>query len=76
MLSPHEFATLVLVNETPDQVDLDVEDVAALLENQLVTLEKLGPSCRRPRVTLQGYVVLKAFGRSRARACQAAPASR
>ena len=76
MLSAHEFATLVLVNETPDQVDLDFADVAALLKNQLVTLEELGPSCRRPQVTLQGYVVLKAFGRSRARTCQTTPASR
>ncbi|MCY0853148.1 hypothetical protein OMK73_04335 [Cupriavidus sp. D39] len=76
MLSPHEFATLVLVNETPDQVDLDVEDVAALLENRLVTLENLGPSCRRPQVTLQGYVVLKAFGRSRGRSCQPVPGLR
>jgi len=76
MLRPHEFATLVLVNETPDQVDLDFADIQALLANQLVTLEKLGPSCRRPQVTLQGYVLLKAFGRPRGRPCQTSPASR
>jgi hypothetical protein len=76
MLSPHEFATLVLVNETPDQADLDFSDIQALLASQLVTLEKLGPSCRRPQVTLQGYVLLKAFGRPRARPCQMPAASR
>ncbi|MFJ1259305.1 hypothetical protein [Cupriavidus sp. CuC1] len=41
MLSPHEFATLVLVNETPNQVDLDFADIEALPANQFVTLEKL-----------------------------------
>lgn len=66
MLSPHEFATLILVNDSPGQVEPDSEDVRALLENQLITLECLGPRCSRPAVTIQGYVFLKAFGRLRA----------
>ncbi|SCU90025.1 conserved hypothetical protein [Cupriavidus necator] len=71
MLSPHEFATLILVNDAPEQVGLDNADVEALLANQLVTLEKLGPCSYRPTVTLQGYVFLKALGRVRAKSCRA-----
>ncbi|SAL81953.1 hypothetical protein AWB68_06327 [Caballeronia choica] len=32
MLSPHEFATLMLVKETPDREDLNPADLNALLE--------------------------------------------
>lgn len=42
MLSAHEFATLMLVKSAPDQIDLDREDLNALLEHQLVALEEMG----------------------------------
>ncbi|QYY27871.1 MULTISPECIES: hypothetical protein [Cupriavidus] len=71
MLSHHEFATLVLVNGSPDSTELDRADIEALLARQLVTLERLGPDRSRPHVTIQGYVVLKALDRSRAHDCRA-----
>ncbi|RDK06305.1 hypothetical protein DN412_32095 [Cupriavidus lacunae] len=76
MLSHHEFATLVLVNDSPDPAELDSADVEALCARQLVTLERLGPNRSRPQVTIQGYVVLKALDRVRAKACRAQPACR
>ena len=32
MLSPHEFATLMLLKDAPDQIDPDRADLEALLE--------------------------------------------
>ncbi|MGN5478631.1 hypothetical protein ACTMU2_21320 [Cupriavidus basilensis] len=66
MLSHHEFATLVLLNANPQPMELDWTDIEALLERQLVTLERLGPNHSRPQVTIQGYAFLKALGRVRA----------
>jgi len=66
VLSHHEFATLVLLNERSDPTELDCADVEALLSHQLVTLEHLGPNRSGPQVTTQGYVFLQAFGRVRA----------
>ena len=42
MLSPHEFATLLLVKDAPDQANMDRDELDALLEQQLVRLESLG----------------------------------
>lgn len=39
MLSPHEFATLLLVKDAPDQRDMDRDELDILLEQQLVRLE-------------------------------------
>nr|WP_082016774.1 hypothetical protein [Cupriavidus sp. IDO] len=75
MLSHHEFATLVLVNDSSDAAELDSADVEALCARQLVTLERLGPNHSRPRVTTQGYAFLQAFGRVRASDCRARQAS-
>ena len=44
MLSPHEFATLVLVRQAPDQLDMNRAEVDALLERQLVMHR--GRGCR------------------------------
>ncbi len=41
MLSPHEFATLLLVKDAPQQVEMEREELDALLERQLVLLERL-----------------------------------
>ncbi|SOZ40053.1 hypothetical protein [Cupriavidus neocaledonicus] len=66
MLSHHEIATLVLVNDRSDATGLDHADMQALLEKQLITLERLGPTLAHPQVTIQGYAFLKAVGRVRA----------
>ncbi|WP_082016609.1 hypothetical protein [Cupriavidus sp. IDO] len=63
MLSHHEFATLVLVNDSSDPTELDRADVQTLLAHQLITLERLGPDRSRPQVTIQGYRFLKVVGR-------------
>ncbi|MFM0388830.1 hypothetical protein [Paraburkholderia dipogonis] len=65
MLSPHEFATLMLLKDAPDPIDLDRADLEALLERQLVTLEQLAHGQQRPLITVNGYPVLKAAARVR-----------
>jgi len=62
MLSPHEFAALVLVNDSPEPPELDRADIDALLAHQLVTLENQGLGRCRPLVTVQGHTFLKALG--------------
>jgi hypothetical protein len=66
VLSPHEFAVLLLVNVGAEAAELDRADVEALIEHQLVTLERRGPDRCYVRVTLQGYAFLKASGHVRA----------
>jgi len=66
VLSHHEIATLVLVNDHSDATELDDADMQALLEKQFITLERLGPTLAHPQVTIQGYAFLKAVGRVRA----------
>ncbi|SEJ91138.1 hypothetical protein SAMN05192539_102332 [Paraburkholderia diazotrophica] len=46
MLSPHEFATLMLVRQAPDQLDMNRPELDALLERQLVMLEHRAASAR------------------------------
>jgi hypothetical protein len=59
MLSPHEFATLMLVKSAPDQIDLDRAELDKLLEQQLIALEEIGSGVRRPRLTLDGDSLLR-----------------
>jgi hypothetical protein len=59
MLSPHEFATLMLVKSAPDQIDLDRAELDKLLEQQLIALEEIGSGARRPRLTLDGDSLLR-----------------
>jgi len=65
MLSPHEFATLMLVKNAQEQIELDRADLDALLERQLVYLEKLAGGQRVPLVTNHGDRMLKAVSRFR-----------
>lgn len=65
MLSPHEFATLMLVKAAPDQIDLDREELDTLLERQLVALEQFASGHPRPRLTGDGHAVLQAVARLR-----------
>lgn len=63
MLSPHEFATLMLLKDAPEPMSLDRADLEALLEHQLVTLEWLASGQQRPLVTDDGQFFLKAGAR-------------
>ena len=64
MLSPHEFATLMLVKAAPDQIDLNREELDTLLEQQLVALEQLASGGQRFRLTRDGDSVLQAVARN------------
>jgi hypothetical protein len=63
MLSPHEFATLLLVKDAPNQVDMQREELDALLERQLVQLERLASGREQWRVTESGDSALRAIKR-------------
>lgn len=65
MLSPHEFATLKVINDAPDQIELDRADLHALLERQYVTMEPLASGHQLPRITPHGHAFLHAVGRIR-----------
>jgi hypothetical protein len=65
MLSPHEFATLMLVSSAPDQIDLDRDELDSLLERQLVALERHVSGEQRPRLTRAGDILLQAIARKR-----------
>ncbi|MGN6665428.1 MAG: hypothetical protein ACTHKH_00430 [Trinickia sp.] len=65
MLSPHEFATLLLVANAPDLHELDSDDLNCLVERQLVALEQLASGSRCLRLTTNGNSMLRAVGRRR-----------
>jgi hypothetical protein len=58
MLSPHEFATLMLVHQAPDQLDMNRAELDALLERQLVMLEHCASGARRAYLTEEGRTFL------------------
>lgn len=60
MLSHHELAALMLVNEAPEQVELDRPDLDTLLESKLIEWEELASGVKTPRLTVQGKYVLQA----------------
>ncbi|WP_180733218.1 hypothetical protein [Paraburkholderia sp. PGU19] len=61
MLSPHEFATLMLVKSAPEQIDLNRQELDTLLERQLIALEEFACGVQRPRLTRDGDSVLRAI---------------
>ncbi|EIN01783.1 hypothetical protein WQE_07112 [Paraburkholderia hospita] len=65
MLSPHEFATLMLVNDAPDQAELSGSDLEVLLGRHFVTRETLASGCQQFHLTVNGQVVLDAVTRIR-----------
>jgi hypothetical protein len=67
MLSPHEFATLMLVSSAPDQVDMARAELDTLLERQLISLESLAEGLWNPALTEAGHSVLRAAHRARQR---------
>ncbi|WP_412770786.1 hypothetical protein [Ralstonia solanacearum] len=67
VLSPHEFAVLLLVNDSAEACELDRADIETLVERQLVTLERRGPNHSYAQLTIQGHLFLKACGHAQAR---------
>jgi hypothetical protein len=63
MLSPHEFATLMLVKDATEQLEVDRADLDVLLSRQLVSLEHAPSGQALPRLTREGHSFLKAAGR-------------
>lgn len=63
MLSPHEFATLMLISSSPEQIDMKREEIDTLLERQLVALEQLTSGIQRPRLTPDGDSILRTIAR-------------
>ncbi len=63
MLSPHEFATLLLVKDAPQQVEMNREELDALLERQLVLLERMASGAQFVRLTEIGQKAIKAMRR-------------
>jgi hypothetical protein len=61
MLSPREFATLMLVRQAPEQLDMDRAELDALLERQLVMLEHCAGGARRAYLTGKGRTFLDAL---------------
>ncbi|MEJ2768158.1 hypothetical protein [Mycetohabitans sp. B46] len=63
MLSPHEFATLMLIRSAPEQIDMNRAELDTLLERQLVELEERAEGYRRPMLTPTGQSLLAAASR-------------
>ncbi|WP_426400415.1 hypothetical protein ACN9M1_20605 [Ralstonia sp. R-29] len=62
MLSAHEFATLMLVSQSPEQVDMNRAELETLLERQLVMLERAAEGHRRrAQLTDTGRLLLQAL---------------
>ncbi|HKR41489.1 MAG TPA: hypothetical protein VJU59_17740 [Paraburkholderia sp.] len=65
MLSPHEFAILMLVDEALDQTELSGADLEALLSLHLVTRETQVSGSPHFHLTVGGRVMLAAANRVR-----------
>ncbi|WP_027796910.1 hypothetical protein [Paraburkholderia acidipaludis] len=63
MLSPHEFATLMLVRHSPDQIDMNRTELGTLLERRLVSFESRSGDDLRLSLTRAGRMLLEAVGR-------------
>ncbi|MGF6603996.1 hypothetical protein P3T23_008751 [Paraburkholderia sp. GAS448] len=62
MLSAHEFATLMLVKDSADQI-ADRAELDTLLERQLVAMEQIAGGAVLPRVTQDGDSLLRSLAR-------------
>jgi len=56
----HEFATLMLIKDAPDQIELGRAELDTLLQRQLISLRNLASGRPRPHVTRDGDSMLKA----------------
>ena len=61
MLSPHEFATLILIDSSAQQAEFDPQDLRALAELQLIKPGDRSPGIAKFRVTDGGRELLNAF---------------
>lgn len=61
MLSPHEFTTLMMLQNAPDQIEPDRDELHALQERHLVIVELLASGHRRLRITPHGHALLQAI---------------
>ncbi|CAB3764849.1 hypothetical protein [Paraburkholderia humisilvae] len=61
MLSPHEFATLMLVKHAEQSIDFDQADLHTLIERKLVEFEGGAFSSEQPRITDRGHALLARF---------------
>jgi hypothetical protein len=63
MLSPHEVATLMLVKQAPCRIELGRAELHALLDLDLVKVERPAAELPLHHVTPRGDAVLRAFAR-------------
>ncbi|MBR8034372.1 hypothetical protein [Burkholderia vietnamiensis] len=59
MLTAHEFAALFLVHRAPEQIQLDRDDVVALMERELIELQPDGSGAHRPALTAGGLTMVR-----------------
>ncbi|MPW21458.1 hypothetical protein GCT13_32460 [Paraburkholderia sp. CNPSo 3157] len=62
MLSPHEFATLMLIKDAKHQSDLDHADLIALADRDLIIIGLPDAPCIVPCVTDRGHALLARLG--------------
>jgi hypothetical protein len=62
MLSPHEFAALLIL-DSQEPHELNPHDLHALVKRQLVRLEQLTHNRHRLHLTAQGRHILEAIGK-------------
>ncbi|MCM2495327.1 hypothetical protein EFP18_08050 [Burkholderia glumae] len=63
MLSPHELATLMLIDGAPEAIDPDRAELGTLLQYRLVRVEADDDGIARPELTESGRSLLAAAGR-------------
>ncbi|ABO58678.1 MULTISPECIES: hypothetical protein [Burkholderia] len=63
MLTAHEFAALFLVHRAPEQIQLDRDDVVALMERELIELQPDGSGAHRPALTAGGLTMVRSVQR-------------
>ncbi|NPT61274.1 hypothetical protein [Paraburkholderia elongata] len=63
MLSPHEIATLMLVKDAPGRIDPGRAELHALLDLELVTVERPAAGFPLPNVTPLGDAILRSIAR-------------
>ena len=65
MLTPHEVAALMLIEEAaPNIADLDRAAIEALVERHLVRLESVDSGHKRPSITSRGSDMLNALAKA------------
>lgn len=65
MLSPHEFATLMLIKNGNESLHLDRIELDVLQKQQLITLERQESERQHARLTARGDFVLRAVTQTR-----------